>query len=88
MMSADTNQLGSIRYVTDHDCGNYRLGEVDGGFDMNELKRYLDWYGPDGYRELCEQMVHMSMQLTQAMAHVRMASSPGVKNESMKTINQ
>jgi hypothetical protein len=50
-MSAKTKTLLSVEEVTDHDCGNYYIGEIDfriyGG-----LESYLRSYGRKGRDEL------------------------------------
>lgn len=54
-MSAEKKQLFSMGYVTDHDCGNYYIGEIDGGFN-GLLTGYLERYGQKGLDDLLRQL--------------------------------
>lgn len=44
-MGATRQQLMSVSYVTDYDCGNYHVGEVDFGIISGELEDYIKQYG-------------------------------------------
>ena len=50
-MGASRKELITVSYVTDHDCGNYRIGEIDFGVS-GVLRRYLELFGADGKKEL------------------------------------
>jgi hypothetical protein len=40
-MSATYEDLVTIKKVIDHDCGMYKIGEIDGCFQEHELREYL-----------------------------------------------
>lgn len=46
-MSAETDDLIKLVVVTDHDCGNYRIGEVDVRYNTDELREHIKRYGGD-----------------------------------------
>lgn len=50
-MSAQTRTLIEIKEVTDHDCGNYTIGEIDFGIH-GTLSSYLKTYGYEGKKEI------------------------------------
>lgn len=50
-MGATRKPLFSISYVTDHDCGNYHVGEIDWGIH-GTLRQYLKQYGKEGKNDI------------------------------------
>jgi len=66
-MSCEIKKLANIHFVTDHDCGMYRLGELGGGFDETALKEYLEQYGRRGYSDLCSRLQIYHYQLETVM---------------------
>ncbi len=57
-MSAERRDLLTLYEVTDHDCGNYRIGEVDWGI-RGSLDNYLERYGEKGRDELVLALGHL-----------------------------
>lgn len=47
-MSAKYKTLLEIKEVTDHDCGNYKIGEIDFAIHVGDLDNYLKRYGYEG----------------------------------------
>jgi hypothetical protein len=61
-MSATIETIGTIDKVTDHDCGNYRIGEIwsDPTF---MVEAHIDRYGEYGYeqfRDYALQILHVA----------------------------
>lgn len=50
-MGSTQKTLIEIKYVTDHDCGNYAIGEIDCWINA-ELSEYLATYGYKGKQEI------------------------------------
>ena len=44
-MSATTKELIKITVVTDHDCDNYKIGELQAGYRTSDLEQYIKDYG-------------------------------------------
>lgn len=61
-MSVEKQPLYKFGYVVDHDCGNYYIGEIDGGFN-GELKRYLERYKDKGRDDLLRQLAFAQHQV-------------------------
>lgn len=51
-MGATTKTLMTVEYVTDHDCGNYRIGEGEFGIKVGALEDYLKSFGYEGKCEI------------------------------------
>lgn len=51
-MGASTKKLIGVSVVTDHDCGNYFIGEIQGGVEREELKKFLEKNGEKGFSDL------------------------------------
>ena len=66
-MGATTKTLGEIDYVTDTDTGDYKVGEVSGGFSKIELMNYIKTYGHEG---LCAQLGFMQHQIFEAVNEI------------------
>jgi hypothetical protein len=47
-VSAKLKSLITIGYVTDHDCGNYYLGEIDSLVQVGALEDFLKLHGDEG----------------------------------------
>ena len=50
-MSAQMKTFFELKKVTDHDCGNYRIGEID-FVNYEALKDHVKKYGENGYKDL------------------------------------
>lgn len=61
-MSAKREKIISFSYVTDHDCGNYRIGEVDWGIH-GTFDEFLKTYGDKGIQDLFWSMDIVKEQL-------------------------
>lgn len=57
-MGATKKQIGTISIVTDHDCGNYKIGEIweDPALMVEE---YLQKYGEFGYSEIKDYAIRL-----------------------------
>jgi hypothetical protein len=59
-MSQDLQKLATISYVTDCDTELYVCGEMTGGFDEEELKKYLERYEKTGLEDILLQLSFMT----------------------------
>ena len=50
-MSAKIKTFFELKKVVDHDCGNYRIGEID-YVDYNAIIQYINDYGDFGEQEI------------------------------------
>lgn len=62
-MSAKLETFFELQKVVDHDCGNYRIGEID-FVKYSDVTKYVHEYGEDGYRGLVDVCI-------QVMEHAR-----------------
>lgn len=59
-MSAEYEVLAGVRVVTDHDCGNYKVGDVESHADCAAFQEHIRTYGADGLRAaICHLLVHV-----------------------------
>ena len=65
--------LARIAYVTDHDTGLYRIGEVDGAFQEDQLKEFIASYGRD---ELLSTLAYMTHQVISAARELNREREP------------
>ncbi len=63
-MSAETKRLFEINYVTDHDCGNYHIGEVDYRLDQ-DFYDYIKQYKRKGKDEIIKMLSHFIFMVEQ-----------------------
>ena len=59
-MGATTKSLLEVKVVTDHDCGNYRIGEIDFGIHCGEVEDFLKQYGLEGRDDLIGKLAYLS----------------------------
>lgn len=52
-MSAKLETFFELKKVTDHDCGNYTLGEID-FVNYAKIREYVSQYGEFGYHQLVD----------------------------------
>lgn len=62
----ERSTLATIDRIDDTDTEMYRVGESEGGFDEEALKRHLESGGEHAYGDLCERLVYMGAQLRKA----------------------
>lgn len=67
-MSATTVQIGKISKVTDHDCGNYKLGEI---FEDPErmVQDHINMFGEFGFEQMRDYALRI---LTVSDARIRL----------------
>jgi len=65
-----TNNLIEFKAVTDHDCGNYHIGEID-VFTTYELDKFLRDQGVDGYKDLMFQLAATASKVAEAWQHTQ-----------------
>lgn len=58
-MSATKEPLLTLSYVTDHDCGNYYVGETDHGICVGNLSKFLKSFGHKGKSDLVASLAHL-----------------------------
>jgi len=79
-MSATTEKIGEVLKVIDHDCGNYRIGEIwndPTGMVENHIDKY-DEYGYEQMRDYALQMIHAAerrIRLKRTQKHDACSSS-------------
>lgn len=64
-MSAKTETLLSIEVVTDHDCGNYTIGEIDFRIHIGRLRQYLKARGHEGKKNILASLGHLAYEVTE-----------------------
>jgi hypothetical protein len=57
-MSAEKQTLLEVNYVTDHDCGNYSIGEIDFGIN-GSIRPYLMEYGLNGKSDIIRVLAYL-----------------------------
>lgn len=75
-MSATYKDLASIKYVIDHDCGLYVIGETSGSFDEHKLKEYLKQFGNEGKNDLLYSLARMTSQVIQNWQQIQQENYP------------
>lgn len=63
-MSAKTRTLITLEEVLDHDCGNYKIGEIDFGIRIGPLTEYLEKYGYEGKKEILHMLGVLATQVS------------------------
>ncbi len=58
-MSTETRDLIRLVAVTDHDCGNYHMGEVDFRYSEDVLIDHIERYGADELLKMLSFMAHI-----------------------------
>jgi hypothetical protein len=69
-MSAKTKTLFSIEVVTDHDCGNYQIGEIDFRIHCGNLEKYLKDYGYKGRNSIFSTMGFLNAKIQETFSEV------------------
>ena len=64
---AESKVIGSISIVTDSETHYDNIGDVDGGFDMDQLKNHVKNYGP---HQICERLTAMSWQVWETLREI------------------
>lgn len=78
-MGATTETLIEIKRVTDHDCGNYRIGEIDFGI-RGTLRDYLEKYGYEGKKDILHMLGVVASLVQQEFNTIQEKQNPGVEN--------
>lgn len=55
-MSAKLETFFELKKVVDHDCGNYRIGEID-FTNYAKIREYIHQHGQFGYEQLIDVLV-------------------------------
>ena len=63
IMGYESENLVTVKFITDHDTGMYHIGEVDGLFQEHSLKSYIKRFGSD---ELLNHMAFLTYQIIKA----------------------
>ena len=66
-MGAKTKKLAQVSYVTDTDVSYYGIGEVEGSFQEEQLKGYIERFG---HEKLCSQLGYMQFQIWKAVREI------------------
>ena len=66
-MGAETKKLAQVSYVTDTDVGYYEIGEVEGAFQEEQLKDFIERFG---HEKLCSQLGYMQFQIWKAVREI------------------
>lgn len=66
-MGTENKNLVTISYVTDSEVGYYKIGEIEGSFDKEQLKNYIERFG---HNELCSQLAYLQYQVWNALQEV------------------
>jgi len=73
-MSAKTKTVISLEVVTDHDCGNYYIGEID--VLSHDLIGFFDKYGEKGYNELSKGLVGAAVRINEEFRGYNLRKHP------------
>jgi len=78
-MGARTKTFLELKKVTDHDCGNYRMGEI-WGTPEGEIHQHVMKYGEEGFNDLCWHLVKCLSVAQQSIIErrIRESDSQGV----------
>ena len=57
-MGAVTEKIGKISVVTDHDCGNYRIGEIYENPEVMVVE-HISRYGEYGFEQMRDYAIQM-----------------------------
>ena len=69
-MSAKMETFFELKKVVDHDCGNYRIGEID-FVDLDAIDQYVEEYGDFGKNEILDACVRIMFKARQAAIRTR-----------------
>ena len=73
---AERKALFEAKYISDHSCGTYTVGEIDSICD-NQIKAYLDSYDEFGYNELVHFLTRCMGAAHSHMREIRMNRPDG-----------
>lgn len=66
-MGYESKKLATVSYITDTDVSYYKLGEVEGAFNEEQLKEYIKTYG---HEKLCSQLTYLQYQIWEIVREV------------------
>ena len=75
-MSAKLETFFELKQVVDHDCGNYRIGEID-FVDYGAIEKYVERHGKFGYDELITVCTRIMYDAQHQLRKQRIESSNG-----------
>lgn len=70
IMSAKMKTFLEIKKVVDHDCGNYRMGEID-FVDYGQIENYIAQYGEYGYSQFLDTLNRCHVALNKGIMEYR-----------------
>ena len=68
-MGAKTQKIATLSFIIDTDVSYYEIGEVEGSFKKDELKKYLKRFG---HEKLCSQLSFLQFQVWEALREVNL----------------
>jgi hypothetical protein len=74
-MGAERKTMLEVKVVTDHDCGNYRIGEIDTVPDQ-QVAEYIARFGEYGYQELLNFTAAVAEAARKSIRAHRLAKDP------------
>jgi len=66
-MGAETKKLTSISFVVDTDVSYYKIGEVQGSFQEDELRDYIKRFG---HEKLCIHLAFLQFQVWKSLREI------------------
>ena len=66
-MGAETKKLAEIEFVTDTDVSYYEIGEVQGGFQKDDLTDYIKKHG---HEKLCSHLAFLQFQVWDTLGDI------------------
>lgn len=78
-MGAQYETLIEIKKVTDHDCGNYKIGEIDFGI-RGTLTAYLEKYGYEGKKDILHILGVVAGQVNEEFLRIAQNQNPIYKD--------
>lgn len=66
-MGAERENLANIQFVVDTDVSYYEVGEVDGAFQKDSLKDYIERFG---HERLCAHLAFLQYQVWDTLREI------------------
>lgn len=58
---AERKELFTVEYISDHDCGTYRIGEID-WIPNGKVERFVMRHGEYGYHQILEMCARITIE--------------------------